>query len=90
MLHSQTSEVLLRHTRSVVRQLHSLSSLAPQFQLDNTGPGVQAVLEKLLGGGGETEDHLATADLVDGAPADLTDGPGLALSGLRVLHLSEI
>ena len=89
VLHSQTSEALLRHTRPVVRQLYRLSSLAPQSQLDNTGPGVQAVLEELLGGGGETEDHLATADLVDGGPGDLTDGPGLALGGLRVIHLSE-
>lgn len=67
-------EAARRNAATVVDDLEPLLPVLLEGDLDAGGAGVEAVLDELLDGGGEVEDHLAGAYPVDGALVDGPDG----------------
>lgn len=67
MLEGKNLEIGGRDAGAVVGDLEGLAALVPERDLDAGGSGVEAVLDELLHGRREVEDHLAGAYLMDGA-----------------------
>lgn len=74
MFNGKNLEVARRDAAAVVDDLEPLLPVLLEGDLDAGGAGVEAVLDELLDGGGEVEDHLAGAYPVDGAPVDGPNG----------------
>lgn len=67
VLEREDLEVARRDAGAIVDDLEALLAVAPEGDLDAGGTGVEAVLDQLLDGRREVENHLAGADSVDGA-----------------------
>ena len=67
VLEREELKVARRDAGAVVSDLEGISTVVPERDLDAGRSGVEAVLDELLHGRREVEDHLAGADPVDGA-----------------------